>query len=494
MAVHTPRLRRLFLLNEYRGFPVRTFFTICLLCLLVGCGGQPEYSNRVEYDQLEDYAKTYVDDVLSSYFGTPTEIVAWEKLPLRFHLAEGTTTAASNRTVSFELDEPHLEIPSGAELLWETEESSGSAWIREWDEEAHQATLESSLSSSLDPGTKVILGPGQVIAQGRMLYAEHCQHCHGVAGDGNGPTAPYLNPRPRDYRKGVFKFTTTQGSKKPTRGDLERVIENGIPGTYMPSFKLLTEDEMTSIVEYVIFLSMRGELEYQLVRLLSDSYSTTAVDERTAGGERYADIEREFKESVNDPDSLPFEIETIASRMAQEWASSQEEKSIIQPLTPRVPYSEESIAIGRELYLKESLKCAQCHGEAGFGNGSQTYAVSKDEAGNENPLPGLYDTWGNPVQPRNLHTGIYRGGRRPIDLYARIYAGIKGTPMPAFSTTLLRRSDPEDPSSEMTDEDIWHLVNYIYSVPFEDVETGAGSGPAGPANGDSGSGDQVAVQ
>jgi mono/diheme cytochrome c family protein len=38
------------------------------------------------------------------------------------------------------------------------------------------------------------------------LYRQHCAHCHGVSGDGLGPTAAFLNPFPRDYRKGIFKF------------------------------------------------------------------------------------------------------------------------------------------------------------------------------------------------------------------------------------------------------------------------------------------------
>src|SRR5262245_30980488 len=32
------------------------------------------------------------------------------------------------------------------------------------------------------------------------LYRRHCAHCHGINGDGQGPTASILNPYPRDYR------------------------------------------------------------------------------------------------------------------------------------------------------------------------------------------------------------------------------------------------------------------------------------------------------
>ena len=42
------------------------------------------------------------------------------------------------------------------------------------------------------------------------LYRRHCGHCHGTTGDGLGPTALLLNPYPRDYRQGKFKFKSTE--------------------------------------------------------------------------------------------------------------------------------------------------------------------------------------------------------------------------------------------------------------------------------------------
>jgi len=50
--------------------------------------------------------------------------------------------------------------------------------------------------------------------------------------------------------------------------------------------------------------------------------------------------------------------------------------------------------------------------------------------------------------------GQYRGGRRPVDLYRRIYAGIKGTPMPGASSSL-------------KPEEIWDIVNYVLDVPYQ---------------------------
>lgn len=476
---------------------MRTCFSITLICLLAGCGRQPEFSHRAQFDDLTPYAQDYVQQVLDQYFGQPTDMVVWERLPLHDHTAIGTVeinvpvdsqtageesdadaepSAApapepiSLRKLKLALTEKNIDIRPGTEILWTGGEngSPSSSWVRSWDEEDQEVDLESAVS--VQNGDELIVGPGEVLVQGRLLYAEHCQHCHGVAGDGNGPTAQYLNPRPRDYRLGIFKFKTTQPESRAAREDLVRIVEDGIPGTYMPSFKLLTKDEMTSIIEYVLWLSMRGELEFQLVSLLTDEgYSSTAVNERVKSGEKRAEIQNEFIKRVADPDDFPTEVETFVGRYVAAWEASQEEPALIQPLTPRVPYSAESIAKGRQLYLNESLKCAQCHGEAAYGNGIQTVEVMKDANQQEYPVPGLHDDWGNPIKPRNLHTGIFRGGRRPIDLYSRVYAGIKGTPMPPFKN-LVRPRDPNDPNSPLTDEDIWHLVNYLYSIPIDGFE------------------------
>src|SRR5579872_7318598 len=39
-------------------------------------------------------------------------------------------------------------------------------------------------------------------SQGQRIYIERCSICHGIEGHGNGPAAPSLIPRPRDFRLG----------------------------------------------------------------------------------------------------------------------------------------------------------------------------------------------------------------------------------------------------------------------------------------------------
>ncbi|MCH7725969.1 MAG: cytochrome c [Planctomycetes bacterium] len=100
--------------------------------------------------------------------------------------------------------------------------------------------------------------------QERGLYRKHCAHCHGITGDGFGPTAAFLNPYPRDYRLGKFKFKSTPIGAKPTDDDLMRLLNKGIAGTAMPSFFVLKEFEKRALIDYVKYLSIRGEVERRL--------------------------------------------------------------------------------------------------------------------------------------------------------------------------------------------------------------------------------------
>jgi cytochrome c553 len=102
------------------------------------------------------------------------------------------------------------------------------------------------------------------LVAGYQVYSQRCVQCHGVSGDGNGPSAGSLFPRPRDYRKGIFKFTSTPYGIKPARSDLVETVRRGISGTSMPSFHLLPDADVQAVVDYVIALSQRGELELQM--------------------------------------------------------------------------------------------------------------------------------------------------------------------------------------------------------------------------------------
>jgi mono/diheme cytochrome c family protein len=58
----------------------------------------------------------------------------------------------------------------------------------------------------------------QRVAAGRAEYETYCMACHGIAGDGTGPVAPYMTPRPADLRKiaarrgGVFPHAAVEAT------------------------------------------------------------------------------------------------------------------------------------------------------------------------------------------------------------------------------------------------------------------------------------------
>ena len=84
---------------------------------------------------------------------------------------------------------------------------------------------------------------GPEYAEGRGLFRLLCASCHGVTGNGRGPSAAAQTPYPRDYRMGIFKFKSTPRGALPTKDDLKRLIKYGIAGTNMQDVQKLLEVE-----------------------------------------------------------------------------------------------------------------------------------------------------------------------------------------------------------------------------------------------------------
>lgn len=340
---------------------------------------------------------------------------------------------------------------------------------------------------------KMAAGPTWSDRQGAKhgLYRRHCAHCHGINGDGRGPTAMILNPYPRDYREGVFKFKSTYNPDRPTDADLRLTLHNGIPGTAMPSFALLPPDEIDALVEYVKYLSIRGQMETALENFVFDEL----------------DVEDPLDPS-NDEEQEEIVMELLAE-IVEGWQQANDQ--VILPEENELPArdrSPEEIAAsatkGRELFYGTKANCFSCHGPTGLGDGQQTdydlwsganrgfiektdaleaSIVDLSQDLSEQEGEAYDDTVSRlkrdkrelterrdvvatllPVRnaiPRNLRDGIYRGGQRPLDLFRRVHQGIPGTPMPA--------AGPASPGAQgtLTEEEIWHLVDYVRSLPFE---------------------------
>ena len=102
----------------------------------------------------------------------------------------------------------------------------------------------------------VIAAPALVWARagdasaGKAVYERKCSLCHGEKGDGKGPGAERLDPRPRDFTSGLYKIRTT-ADKIPSDQDLFNVITHGMPGTSMPTWAVLPERDRWNLVAYV---------------------------------------------------------------------------------------------------------------------------------------------------------------------------------------------------------------------------------------------------
>lgn len=218
--------------------------------------------------------------------------------------------------------------------------------------------------------------------RGKSLYDRYCMVCHGEKGDGKGSAARFLFPKPRDLTLGLYRVRSTSTGEPPADADIIGTLTNGMPGSAMPAFSELSEEEKTAIMEYIKEL-----------------------------GEIYDE---------------PF--------------------SIIKPGKPP-EVTPQLLAKGKEIYGQ--MKCGECHGESGKGDGPKA-----DD---------LVDDWKQPAPPNSFTRGIYKGGGSPSDIYMRFTAGMDGSPMPSYEDSL-------------DDEMRWAVVFYSLSLAGPNVAVQPTSG------------------
>ena len=275
-----------------------------------------------------------------------------------------------------------------------------------------------AVPSASDPLARVDK-PGQDrlhLLRGHEVYTQQCAGCHGTTGDGKGPASAHLNPPPRDYRNGVFKFTSTPRGSKPRRDDLRRIVKYGAKGTSMPAFRFLSDEDAEAAIDYVQGLASRGELELTLIREATDELS-------------------------EEDDFDPKTVAEFVNGISQSWDRAESE--VVMPLTVNPPSTAETVHDGARAFAE--LSCVKCH--------------NRDAAGSRSADVGV-DIWGRTAYPANLAMGMLHGGRRPIDIYRRIYSGINGTPMPSSK-------DPNSVVGEtpaQRSDRIWHLVHFVTRV------------------------------
>lgn len=155
----------------------------------------------------------------------------------------------------------------------------------------------------------------QASADAQAVYDQWCAGCHGVDGDGDGPAAEWMLPRPRDFTTALYQIRSTGSGQIPTDEDILRVIDEGMPGTTMPGWEeILPEAQRLALVDYV------------------KSFSP-------------------FFENSPPPEPLDFGSAPSAS--------------------------DERLAEGAEVY--ERIECYRCHGDAGRGDGQSAPTLEDDQ-------------------------------------------------------------------------------------------------------------------
>ncbi|NND97784.1 MAG: cytochrome c [Pirellulaceae bacterium] len=287
------------------------------------------------------------------------------------------------------------------------------------------------------------------------LYNKHCVTCHAVNGSGAGPASVFQNPYPRDFRAGIFKWKSTERNAKPTRDDLAGLLHRGVPGTGMPSFALIQETDANALIDYLIYLSVRGETERKLLALAVDELG---YDDAAGPPEEQFDI---AEPTADNP------IHHAVNSVLQSWLDA--ETRVVAVPEP-IDRNRSSIDRGRDLFHGQIANCAGCHGPGGNGSvptldyddWSKEYSsrigLTPSDRDAMKPFRDAGALLPRQIRPRKLDEGVFRGGGQGATLYRQISQGIAGTPMPGVKIT-----DAPSPTG-LTADQVWDLVHYVESL------------------------------
>lgn len=267
----------------------------------------------------------------------------------------------------------------------------------------------------VDPSTagRFALTPDD-LKVGAKRYKIACSNCHGLTGDGRGTAGLWAFPHPRDFRSGKFKLATGAGAAtgRSRFADVKLAIQKGVPGTTMQATGL-GDDDLRRLAGYTVFLSIRGEVELELLKAMADP------------DEWPADIEKEARRQLD--------------RALKKWTDADADVPLThavqdRPETVTAEYAD-SIRRGQKLFVSEAAGCAKCHTDYGR---TPTYR---------------YDVWGVPNRVRNLTEKERQWAREPIDFARQLKHGIHAAGMPAAPAGL-------------TDQEIADLVHFTRELPF----------------------------
>ena len=127
--------------------------------------------------------------------------------------------------------------------------------------------------------------------KGKEIYDKRCWWCHGGQGAGDGPAAERLNPPPRDFTSGVYKWKTTPFDEMaPTDNDFARMIKGGMThnsiagwtgmnGTSMPGWAdMLSDKDVADLTAYIRQFAELGAPEKAAITIPSGGSSKEGLE------------------------------------------------------------------------------------------------------------------------------------------------------------------------------------------------------------------------
>ncbi len=296
------------------------------------------------------------------------------------------------------------------------------------------------------------------------LFRKQCAQCHGISGDGFGPTAALLDPYPRDFRRGTFKFKNASYGTRPSLEDLVQTITYGVPGTSMPAMANLKRskhysDDIPILARYVRFLAIRGEVERELmmdtIRDLNGEELLFDSNQQETNPEAFKNSSRRINEVIvrvtdrwmmsdglkESQNQSPF-IAFVAKHSFAKSDLNSDSKSMAENLF------QDSLQRGRTLFQGSIAACAHCHGKDGSGNPKwKDYDEwTKDWTIRAGINPMVRAEW-KPLKQLGLLKPV---AASPRNLTLQAYRGTPALDDPLTSDSSIKDSLPEKASSEKT--------------------------------------------
>jgi mono/diheme cytochrome c family protein len=218
---------------------------------------------------------------------------------------------------------------------------------------------------------------------GQQIYQVHCAGCHGARGDGRGPAARFLEPKPADFTRGIFKFASVKAGQLPRDEDLMRTLTRGLPGSSMPSWQALPAEDQLAVIAYL--------------KTFSPAWG-------------------------RNPPGIPIAVSEDPYRSGGPEAARK------------------AVTRGREVYHVVAT-CWQCH--AAYASPEEVDAMAK--ANDARPMrlraqveesATVTDAWGRRIATPDFRKSPMKNGSSLLDLYRTIGAGIGGTAMPSWKDAL----------------------------------------------------------